>query len=88
MEKGRSLGCQAEWPLFYMNDFSRLGLLVPDLEQTLRALKARGYLVHENEQGCLLEVDSRDHLNGAFAALAEQQVAYELADLISCVYQG
>jgi len=87
-EKGKPLSCQADWPLFYMNDFSRLGLVVTNLDATVAALKDSGYQIHENEQGCLLEVDSKDQLSRAFNTLTGRRLPYELADLVSCVYQG
>ena len=31
MERGKPVACHTDWPLFYMNDFSRLGLVVPHL---------------------------------------------------------
>jgi hypothetical protein len=87
-EKGKPVTCQADWPLFYMNDFSRLGLVVTRLGETVAALQANGYTVHENEQGCLLEVNDREQLAGAFNVLSARHLEYEVADLVSCVYQG
>lgn len=86
MEKGKPIAGHADWPLFYMNDFSRLGIVVTDLAQVVAVLKASGYRVLDN--GRALQVDNADHLVAVFAALSEHKVAYELSDLISCVYQG
>lgn len=86
MEKGKPMVGHADWPLFYMNDFSRLGLVVTELAQAVAVLEANGYRVLDN--GRALQVDNADHLASVFAVLSAHQVAYELSDLISCVYQG
>jgi len=86
MEKGKPLACHDEWPLFYMNDFSRMGLVVTRLAQAVAVLEANGYRVLDN--GRVLQVDNVDQLTAVFAALSQHQVEYELSDLISCVYQG
>lgn len=86
MEKGKPRACHADWPLFYMNDFSRLGLVVTRLAEAVAALEASGYRVMDS--GCALEVDSLEQLTGVFAALSEHRLEYELSDVVSCVYQG
>ena len=42
MEKGKPGTCHADWPLFYMNDFSKLGLAVTRLDQAVAELNAMG----------------------------------------------
>ena len=86
MEKGKTMAGHTGWPLFYMNDFSRLGLVVTELAQAVAVLEVGGYRVLDN--GRMLQVDNVDQLAAIFALLSEHQVAYELSDLISCVYQG
>ena len=86
MEKGKPVACSADWPLFYMNDFSRLGLVVTQLTQAVAVLEASGYRVVD--QGRALQFANRDQLVEIFSVLSAHQVEYEIADLISCVYQG
>ena len=86
MEKGKTLAGHTDWPLFYMNDFSKLGLVVSQLPQAVAVLEASGYRVLDN--GRALQIDNGDQLTAVFAVLSEHHVAYELSDLISCVYQG
>lgn len=87
-QKGKPVSCQADWPLFYMNDFSRLGLVVNRLSEAVTALQASGLTVHEDERGVLVDVSGRDPLDKVFQALASHHLEYETADLVSCVYQG
>jgi hypothetical protein len=86
MEKGKPKACHANWPLFYMNDFSRLGLVVTRLAEAIAVLEASGYRVLDN--GSTLEVDSLEQLTGVFATLSEHRLEYEMSDVVSCVYQG
>lgn len=88
MEKGKPIACHLDWPLFYMNDFSRLGLVVTRLGEALSVLQSNGYTVHEDERGTLLEIDNREQLPDVFSVLAANTVECEMSDLVSCVYQG
>jgi hypothetical protein len=88
MEKGKPVACHLDWPLFYMNDFSRLGLVVTRLGEALSVLQSNGYTVHEDERGTMLEIDNREQLSGVFKVLAAHTVECEMSDLVSCVYQG
>ena len=86
MEKGKPLAGHADWPLFYMNDFSRLGLVVAHLASAVAVLEASGYRVLDH--GRALQFDNRDQLVEIFTALSAHQVDYEVSDLVGCVYQG
>lgn len=88
VEKGKRVSCKVDLPLFYMNDFSRLGLEVKGLTQAARALEAVGYRVRQDGKGLALEIDGQERLAGIFAVLTEHRVEYEFSDLVSCVYQG
>jgi hypothetical protein len=88
VEQGKPVACHADWPLFYMNDFSRLGLVVSQLDKALSVLQTSGYTVHSDERGNLLEIDTRAQVTHIFEVLAAHAIACETADLVSCVYQG
>ena len=88
MEKGAGASCHADWPLFYMNDFSRLGLVVGRLSLALSVLRQSGYRVLETLQGSAVSIDSSDQVIGIVEMLASNQVESEIADLVSCAYQG
>jgi len=88
MEKGKPVACHLDWPLFYMNDFSRLGLVVNRLGEAMSVLQSHGYTVHEDDRGTLLEIDNREQLSAVFSVLAAHTVACEMSDLVGCVYQG
>jgi hypothetical protein len=91
MEKGSLSGvhvCSRPLPLFYMSDYSVLGLKVHPLEEALRIIGERGFFLEE--QGCGPEVilDDPSFLVNLMDTLREAGVSYEIADLIGGVYQG
>nr|WP_321464512.1 hypothetical protein [uncultured Desulfobulbus sp.] len=88
MEKGKKGGCQSDWPLFYMNDFSKLGLVVPQLAETLAALRGSGFTVLEEDHGPLVEITGQGHLGRLLQTLRGHHLHFEMSDLVSCVYQG
>ena len=87
-EKGQRVDCHADWPLFYMNDFSQLGVLVDRLENAKKVLEQKGYPVVCADNGCRLEVNTPEQLVAVCSLLTANQITCELADLVSCVYQG
>lgn len=88
IERGKQVACHADWPLFYMNDFSRLGLVVNGLPEAAQALEAGGYQFRQDVQGLSVEIDGQQQLLKVFTLLQEHRVEYEITDLVSCVYQG
>jgi hypothetical protein len=88
VEKGKAMVCHTDWPLFYMNDFSRLGLVVNRLEDALPVLRSSGYMVHTDELGSVVEIDGKEQVAAVIAALRQKALDCEMTDLVRCVYQG
>lgn len=87
MEKGKPVVCQRDWPMFYMNDFSRLGLVVSRLAEAVAVLRTAGFTVIEEEAAGVEIADQRQLLR-ALELLGAHGQNCEMSDLISCVYQG
>ena len=87
MEKGKPVACQRDWPMFYMNDFSRLGLVVSRLAEAVAVLRAAGFTVSE-EEAAGVEIADQGQLTRALELLGAHGQHCEMSDLISCVYQG
>ena len=87
MEKGKPVACQRDWPMFYMNDFSRLGLVVNRLAEAVAVLRAAGFTVTE-EEAAGVEIADQRQLTRALELLGTHGQHCEMSDLISCVYQG
>ena len=56
-QRGVLAQCTRDWPLFYMNDFSRLGLLVDDLSLADGVLAQAGYSIEEGEHEIHVQVE-------------------------------
>lgn len=87
MEQGNPGACQRDWPLFYMNDFSRLGLVVNRLAEALAVLRADGCIVG-GEEAPGVEIADHRQLARVLWVLGAHGHSCEMSDLISCVYQG
>ena len=75
-------------PDFYMSDYSVLGLRVDELDEAVRVLEKAGFSVI-NEVGDLeVVIDQAGQLEGIVHLLKKNGIECELADVVSCVYQG
>lgn len=89
-QKGSLAQCTRDWPLFYMNDFSRFGLLVDDLNRADKLLAKAGYQLETGECELYIaaEGDVPAQIQQVVSLLQGQGLDVATADLISCVYQG
>ena len=88
MEKEGPCDDDIDWPLFYMNDFSVLGLLVGNLNQAAQALEADGYRLVRSRCSAKVLFDNHGRLQNIFKTLEGNRIPFDTADLVSCVYQG
>lgn len=88
LEKGKKGGCHRDWPLFYMNDFSKLGLVVHQMAEALAALRGGGFTIHEEEDASLVEITDQGQLSRVMQTLTQHDLQFEMSDVVSCVYQG
>jgi hypothetical protein len=88
MEKGKPVACHRDWPLFYMNDFSRLGLVVSNLTRVLAQLRTDGFTVIDDSDLPLVEISQLGQLAGVVQSLTRSGLSCEVSDLVSCAYQG
>ena len=88
MERGKQSACHAGLPLFYMNDFSQLGLMVPQLAPVLAILEKKGFQIIDSTWGKSVQLGGLKELDTVLDLFGAHQLDYELTDLVSCVYQG
>ncbi len=89
IEKGGHPPVNASLPLFYMNDFSRLGLIVPRLSQARALLESEGFSVVDSPWGKAARLDGDEkQLDSLLDLLHRHRIEYDLGDLVSCIYQG
>lgn len=88
VEKGADCQDAIEYPVFYMNDFSVLGLRVESLSRALDVLEADGYPVERNRCSARVDFESRDRFNNIFDTLVRHNIPHSMSDLVGCAYQG
>lgn len=79
---------RASLPVFYMNDFSRLGLRVHPCEEALRLLEKNRYQLVRDENGCRVILAKAAQLPRLIRLLDGHGVICEIADVADQVYQG
>ena len=88
VEKGAPVLEGVDLPLFYMNDFSVLGLVVQKLSQALKVLKTNGFTVTRQNNCARIRFHTRSEMDKLFETLNRHHVAYGTADLARQMYQG
>ena len=76
MEKSASCDEAIDWPLFSMNDFSILGLLVDRLAKALEVLEADGYRVVRGTCSAKVHFENHHGFKNIFTILQRNRVAY------------
>jgi hypothetical protein len=100
LEKDKCLSCKAHGqpgqscalarplPVFYMSDYSVLGLLVDKLEEAVRALRKNEFVVLDESGDLEVTLDGPGHLQKAIQLLNANGIGWEISDVISGIYQG
>ena len=88
MEKDAPCDEVIDWPLFYMNDFSVLGLLVESLAQASEVLEADGYHVDRKACSSTVRFDNNNRFKNIFDTLKQHRIEFAMSDLVNCAYQG
>jgi hypothetical protein len=84
---GPPVRCEA-LPLFYMNDYSRLGLRVDACDTARRILAENRSGVVQDDGGWQVTLDSAADVRSVVALLNTRGVACDIADLAGQMYQG
>jgi hypothetical protein len=75
-------------PLFYMVDYSVLGLLVDELEETVRVLGENNFSVSDETGDLEVTISHPGQLREIIRLLAENGIDCQINDVISGIYQG
>ena len=87
--QGRGYAVRREQlPVFYMNDYSRLGLRVDTCDTARQVLTENRFGVGQDEDGCYVVLENAAELQDVVALLNRRGVACDVADLADQVYQG
>lgn len=89
--EGGDFSCKAfarPLPVFYMSDYSVLGLKVDRLGESIGIVEGGGFPVEKTEWGPEIVVQEPGQVVSILDLLAARGVSAEIADLIDGVYQG
>ena len=75
-------------PVFYMAEYSVMGLLVDKVEEALRVLGENKIPVSKENNDIEVSVDHPTQLQRIIRVLTENGIGCELADVVSGIYQG
>lgn len=86
---GCSLDDIRSLPVYYMGDWSEIGILVPKLSEAVDLLRAGGYAI-AGKAGCSVGVDVPDSqgVRELFEMLRGHGIACEMGDVIDSIYRG
>ncbi len=77
-------------PIYYMGDYSEIGILVDGLEAALEVLQGSGWLVQGSDTGCGAEVitERPEEIRTLLERLTASGIASEVGDVIDGIYRG
>ena len=75
-------------PVFYMEDYTVLGLRVANLGAAIRLLEKKGIALLKESGYIELFVDQRDQIPHIIQLLQANGISCDITDLIEHVYQG
>ena len=75
-------------PIFYMSDYSVLGLLVDKLEEAVEVLGRNHISLTEDAGDLEVAVDTPGRLPEIVQMLKENGICCEIADVVGGIYQG
>jgi len=87
VDRGELMNC-SELPLFYMNDYSKVGLQVSPYEEALNVLRRNRYRVSETLSRAELVIRQIDDILAVVRLLSDHGIEYQMADLATAIYQG
>lgn len=88
VEKGTPSDGIINWPLFYMNDFSVLGLIVDNLATVSKLLEADGYNLDQKASSAHVNFENIGQYKNILYLLQQHRIDFTLSDLAGCAYQG
>jgi hypothetical protein len=75
-------------PIFYMNDYSKMGLRVDRLDDACMLLKRQSFTITETVEGIRVEISSPGRIPEICRTLQAQGIACSITDLVESIYQG
>jgi len=78
----------SDLPLFYMNDYSKIGLQVSPYEEALNILRRNHYMVSEKPSWSEVAIQKFVDIPLVIRLLSDNGIECQMSDLVTCIYQG
>lgn len=78
----------SDLPDFYMEDYSRLGLLVASLDRAYEVLVDHDFAMHQKSEHFEITVERAHQMSEIVNLLSQNGIDCVMADIVSQVYQG
>lgn len=75
-------------PLFYMNDYSVLGLLVSDLDITYQILVNQNHAIERKADHIAISIEWPGQISEIVNLLDRNSISCEITDIADQIYQG
>ena len=75
-------------PLFYMSDYSIMGLRVSKYHETISMLEELNYRLDKGSTGVELVTDNLGQLEQVIRFLRDNRIQCDLSDTVTQIYQG
>jgi hypothetical protein len=85
--RGEVLNC-SDLPLFYMNDYSKVGLQVSPYEEALSVLRRHDYRVSDYLSRANLTIRKIDDIPAVVQLLLNHGIESQMTDVVTAIYQG
>jgi hypothetical protein len=87
IDQGEIFNC-SDLPLFYMNDYSKVGLQVSLYEKALSVLRQHHYMVSDNLSWANLTLRKIDDIPAVVQLLLNHGIESQMTDAVTAIYQG
>ena len=87
VDRGELLNC-FELPLFYMNDYSRVGLQVSAFQEALKILRRYRYEVSETFNMAQIAIQNIYDIPIMVRLLSDHGIESQMSDMVTGIYQG
>jgi hypothetical protein len=78
----------SDLPLFYMNDYSKIGLQVSSYQEALDILRHKNYGVSENISWAEVAIHKTDDIPEVVRLLSDNGIESQMTDMVTTIYQG
>jgi hypothetical protein len=75
-------------PVFYMSDYSVMGILVDKFKEAVRILEENKFSIIQSPSGIEVRIANAAHIQKIFQIFKKNSIDYGMADMVGQIYQG